>query len=1022
MVPFVARCMRILIILPMFLYAAQNPLFDILSSEQVDKFEPQLKSVMIDKSENKTSVPQAYVNARLANSDQIRAIIYTQNPGELVTKGIQVNSILPNFVTVHATIDQLLSAATLNSVKSLRADRIDKINNDVTRGLIGADMLHSGFLNNTEYQGEDVIVCIYDTGIDYEHGDFRDPDDPTKSRILYIWDQTLNATGSETAPSESGCNFGVEYNQAQIEDDMNGVTSGFVRQKDIDGHGTHVAGTAAGNGSSLATINYAGMAPKADIIVIKGGDGSFYTSDFIDGLTYCREKAASLGKPVVVNYSAGSQSGPHDGTDNSSVAINSFVDAGRAVVKSAGNEGNDLIHKAGTVPANSSTTITFTIPSYTPESSTNNDDLRFEVWFDDNANITAMLKSPNGDLVTTTIGDDRDADRSDGSVKMLNYMDGNNGDRYVTVRIYDGVTNVNPAVGTWTLTLTSTYGMNLGYHMWFTDAVIGTDYASVDLTGSDSEYTNTATAAEVISVASSTHRWYWLNYNSDMYWGGSAQYLGEISDFSSVGPTRDNREKPDIAAPGDKIASAMSQWSSPSTSRIMPGQQHILMQGTSMACPVVTGAVALLFEQNPNLDHSQLLSLITENADLDDYTGSTVWDPSWGYGKLNVFKAMGDAQSNSSAETEVLVYDEQDDYDGVVSMGYGTNEYPKVSVRFTPSITGQVTGFYVHTYMLQSNYDVHPLTSTLDVEIWTNSDSKPGTKLSGTHTVSIASDQVSQYSMHYFNLLDAHAMVQAGQDYHIVLSIPNSADKLVIFSESNNGTPDNRSCIFTSSGWLSGITSHDFIIRPVVTAGAGSIVPVTLASLSASYDAETGAVLKWQTKSEIRNLGFNVMRAITAEGPWTKINSALIAGAGTSTNEHNYEYIDNSNHETGTVYYKIEQIDTDGAMTSFGPISIEVDDATVPKKFALRQNYPNPFNAHTTIEYDVPRASNVKLTIFNTRGELVKELCNSEQSAGSHRLVWDGTSNSGTLAASGIYFVKMQAGDFQNTFKMLFAK
>ncbi len=1021
MAQFLARCMRILIILPIFLYAAQNPLFNSLSSEQTDKFEPLLKKVMIDKSENKTSVARSFENARIENSDQIRAIIYTQNPGELVAKGIQVNSVLPDFVTVHATIDQLLSAATLNTVTSLSADRYTKVTNDVARGVIGADMLHSGFLNNTEYQGEGVIVCIYDTGIDYEHQDFRDPDDPTKSRILYIWDQTINATGSETAPSETGCNFGVEYTQAQIEDEINGVTTGFVREQDINGHGTHVAGTAAGNGSSIATMNYAGMAPKADIIVVKGGDGGFSTADFIDGLTYCREKAASLGKPVVVNYSAGSQSGPHDGTSSGSQAINSFVDAGRAVVKSAGNEGNDLIHKSGTVPANSSTTITFTIPSYTPESGSDNDDLWFEVWFDDNAVITAQLQSPNGDLVTTSTGDDRDVDRSDGSVYMANYMDANNNDRYVISIIYDGVSTVTPAAGTWTLTLTSSYGIDLGYHMWFADAVIGAESASVSLTGSDSEYTNTATAAEVISVASYTHRWYWYTYLNEGYNGG-AYYLGEISDFSSVGPTRDNREKPDIAAPGDKIASAMSQWSSPSTSRIVPGQKHVLMQGTSMACPVVAGAVALLFEQNPNLDYSQLLSLLTNNADLDDYTGSTVWDPVWGYGKLNVFEAMGEALSNSSAQSEVLVYDQDAPYNGAINLGYGENEYPKASIRFTPSISGQVTGCYIQTYILQSNTDPHPLTGTLDFEIWTNSANKPGSKLSGTNTVSISSDQVSQYTMHYFNLLDAHALVEAGQDYHIVVSLPNSLDALPILSEYDNGTPDYRSCIFTSSGWLSGISTHDFVIRPVVTAGAGSIVPVTLSSLSVSYTEETGAVLKWQTKSEIRNLGFNIMRAVTAEGPWTKINSALIAGAGTSTQEHNYEYVDNSIQEAGTVFYKVEQIDTDGTMSSFGPVSVEVDGAAVPKKFALRQNYPNPFNAHTTIEYDVPRASNVRLTIFNTRGELVKELCNSEQSAGSHRLVWDGTSNSGTLAASGIYFVKMQAGDFQKTFKMLFAK
>ena len=120
-----------------------------------------------------------------------------------------------------------------------------------------------------------IILCIIDTGIDWEHKDFRDPVDDSQSRILYIWDQTLIPQGGELSPAEDGLGYGVEYTQAQIENEIDGTPTGFVREQDTHGHGTHVTGTAAGNGASFTNLKYAGLAPQADIIVVKAGNGSF---------------------------------------------------------------------------------------------------------------------------------------------------------------------------------------------------------------------------------------------------------------------------------------------------------------------------------------------------------------------------------------------------------------------------------------------------------------------------------------------------------------------------------------------------------------------------------------------------------------------------------------------------------------------------------------------------------------------------------------------------------------------------
>jgi hypothetical protein len=88
-----------------------------------------------------------------------------------------------------------------------------------------------------------------------------------------------------------------------------------------------------------------------------------------------------------------------------------------------------------------------------------------------------------------------------------------------------------------------------------------------------------------------------------------------------------------------------------------------------------------------------------------------------------------------------------------------------------------------------------------------------------------------------------------------------------------------------------------------------------------------------------------------------------------------------------------------------------------PEEFSLHQNYPNPFNPSTTIRYGLPRASQVTLTVYNALGQQVARLVNEQQPAGYHDAVF----NANELA-SGVYFYKLQAGDFVQTKKLLLLK
>jgi len=99
-----------------------------------------------------------------------------------------------------------------------------------------------------------------------------------------------------------------------------------------------------------------------------------------------------------------------------------------------------------------------------------------------------------------------------------------------------------------------------------------------------------------------------------------------------------------------------------------------------------------------------------------------------------------------------------------------------------------------------------------------------------------------------------------------------------------------------------------------------------------------------------------------------------------------------------------------------------VSESEIPNSFALHNNYPNPFNPSTTIKYDIPEKSHVSLSIYDINGQIVKNLVESEQSAGKYNMVWDGTNNNGKVVTSGIYLLRISAGDFTKIQKMMMLK
>jgi hypothetical protein len=100
----------------------------------------------------------------------------------------------------------------------------------------------------------------------------------------------------------------------------------------------------------------------------------------------------------------------------------------------------------------------------------------------------------------------------------------------------------------------------------------------------------------------------------------------------------------------------------------------------------------------------------------------------------------------------------------------------------------------------------------------------------------------------------------------------------------------------------------------------------------------------------------------------------------------------------------------------------EPDPASLPTSYDLAQNYPNPFNPSTTIEYDLPTLSRVKIEILNVLGQRVRLLVDREEPAGSYRVIWDGTDDRGQPVSTGVYFCRIETEDYLASRKMLLLK
>ena len=394
--------------------------------------------------------------------------------------------------------------------------------------------------------GEGVIVGIADSGIDFTHEAFRNQDGTT--RILNLWDQTNDRV----------------YNAEEINEALKSENPyESVNSVDYSGHGTHVAGIAAGNFAENKNDNL-GIATKSSLVIVKmalAGERSFpRTTQLMEAVDYMIKVAESYKMPLAMNLSFGNSYGSHDGTSLLSTYLDSMADGRRvSICVGAGNEGDSASHAGGYV---------FEPTDVEVQVSRFQKAFSIQLWKDFSDEFRVQIIAPSGFIIDVIEIYNR-AHKYETDETNVYVFYGTPKPYTQYQEIYFELIPVSNYVksGIWTIRLTPENIVTGRYDMWLPEGGIINENTSFLRPDPDITLTVPSTSSKVISVGA-------YNSSNDV-----------MASFSGRGFTREtNQVKPDIVAPGVNISSASN------TGGVS------VRTGTSMATPFVCGSAALMME------------------------------------------------------------------------------------------------------------------------------------------------------------------------------------------------------------------------------------------------------------------------------------------------------------------------------------------------------------------------------------------------------------------------------------------
>jgi len=562
---------------------------------------------------------------------------------------VTIGSRIGDVVSLRVDAYHLDEARSIPDIAYIELAGVAEPHLEKVRWTTRVDSVHRGINLPMPYTGRDVLIGICDWGFDYTHPDLYDTL-LTQTRIRAAWDQY-----KQSGPAPAGFPYGTEYNAPA---DLIAAGSDTANIYSYHYHGTHVAGIAGGGGAG--TI-YRGIAIESQFLL---ATWLIDAAAVMDSYVWMKQIADADQKRLVVNQSWGLHHiGTLDGNSLLSQAIDALALQGVVFVNSAGNNGGVLFHIEKPFTGD---TLRSRIQFYSYTANANMWGQSISMWGQPGQSFSAGFQITNNSNVvlaespwyhsatqqayfdslivvgTDTVYYNLTADaahplngRPHFRLRVKN--------RSAFIKVALQATAPSGLVHFWNVTELTTDVGNWGQAF----QAVAPGY-----TGGDAMYSISEPAATEGCLAVAA-------FNSEYALSNGSVQGGAIASFSSWGPTLDNRVKPDIAAPGMNVGSAISSFTNASystlTSVSFQGQNYPFarLSGTSMSAPVVTGIVALLLQADQTLTAQEVKDVIKSTARTDQHTGVIPPDGSlrWGMGKVNAYRAITEALGVVSVPT-----------------------------------------------------------------------------------------------------------------------------------------------------------------------------------------------------------------------------------------------------------------------------------------------------------------------------------------------------------------------------------
>ena len=604
--------------------------------------------------DSKVSMQKARLEAKAkSNVEPMRIVAkvsHNFNDKKLQTKGITIGSRIGDIVTLTVPVSQLDALEADKDILQYQVARSMAPECNKVRFDTRTDSVHAGLGLPQPFDGSGVIIGVTDWGFDYTHPNFNNGNEDNH-RILRAWDQ-FKLSG----PAPEGFDYGTEFIGYDQLMEAKCDTFGLYG---YHSHASHVTGIAAGRG--LASGDYQGQAPGANLLMASFG---LNEACWLDAVAWMKQVAQQEGKRIVINSSWGMYPfSTLDGTSLLRPAIDAYSQEGIIFVTSGGNNGDATMHISRTFTPDYIDTIK-TVASYYSGGigqalicwgeEGKDFDAAIGIYLGDTLTVSRFWNTAasgyvdtflvaNGDTIPYNVMWEHDNPFNHRSHLLFNVTKVGSNQLRMFITAQEGT------VHAWNINLMANGAGN-----------VGCDFKKNNIplyVNGDNSYGIGEPACAQSTIAIAAH-------NADRLSSISQTYTpGSIANFSSLGPTLDGRNKPEISAPGVNITSSISSYTTDNYAAtaftMYNGRRYIFseMSGTSMSSPAATGIVALMLQANPRLSLEQIKDILFTTARNDSRTGDihTSGEMSliWGWGKIDALRAVNGAIDRLSIEEAI---------------------------------------------------------------------------------------------------------------------------------------------------------------------------------------------------------------------------------------------------------------------------------------------------------------------------------------------------------------------------------